>query len=227
MDLSNIDCSIDDEFINEIKDRNRRFSIITNTPERDIEHYITIEDIDKRKNKENAREFFGLHLSQRQLLHTWMKKSLKYRTLHMKASEYYKTIDNVFTYPIVIVSTLFGMGGFAMIGVVPDHDNTETPEWEKSLNYIFAMVNLVVAVLISIQKMNRYAQKAEVHNITAMQYTKFHREINLELVLEHKRIHTERTCRKIKKKYDELLDNAPNIPLCVLKKFDKELLSAK
>lgn len=149
-----------------------------------------------------------------------MNKSVGYRWLHSRTAMYYKTLDKLFTYPIVIASTLFGMGGFAMIGIAPDYE--ETPRWEKTLNYVFAMVNLGVAVLVSVQKMSGYAEKSEVHNLTATQYTKFYREINLELALDHQRVKTEKICRKMKKKYDELLDNAPEIPRYILKQFDRK-----
>ena len=97
---------------------------------------------------------WGLRKSQ--LLNIWMNKSVGYRWLHSRTALYYKTLDKLFTYPIVIASTLFGMGGFAMIGIAPDYE--ETPRWEKTLNYVFAMVNLGVAVLVSIQKMSGYAE---------------------------------------------------------------------
>ena len=161
----------------------------------------------------------GWSLREELLLKTWMKKSFGYRCLHSNASTYYKTLDNIFTYPIVFISSVFGMGGFALIGINPS-DEDEPSTWEHILNYIIAFINLIVATLIMIQKINKYAEKSESHRMTATQYIKFHREINLELSLEHTGIDTINVCRKMKDKYDELLDNAPEIPTRVINRFN-------
>lgn len=177
---------------------------VLHTPNRVISNY-------------NTRD--GLTLKEELLLKTWMKKSFGYRWLHSKASTHYKQIDNYFTYPIVFISSIFGMGGFALIGIDPT-DTHETPTWEHILNYVIAFINLIVATFIMIQKVNKYAEKAEAHRITATQYTKFYREINLELSLEQNDIDTIKLCRTMKAKYDDLLDNAPEIPRCVIHKFN-------
>ena len=161
----------------------------------------------------------GLTLKEELLLKTWMKKSFGYRWLHSKASLLYKQIDNYFTYPIVFISSIFGMGGFALIGIDPT-DTQETPTWEHILNYVIAFINLIIATFIMIQKVNKYAEKSEAHRITATQYTKFYREINLELSLNQNDIDTNKLCRTMKTKYDDLLDNAPEIPKCVIHKFN-------
>ena len=161
----------------------------------------------------------GLTLKEELLLKTWMKKSFGYRWLHSKSSTYYKTLDNFFTYPIVFISTVFGMGGFALIGINPANAN-ETSMWEHILNYIIAFINLIVATLIMVQKVNKYAEKAESHRITATQYTKFYRGLHLELSLEQSNVDTKQLCRKLKETYDDLLDNAPEIPKCVIDNFN-------
>ena len=122
----------------------------------------------------------GWTLKEELLLKTWMKKALDTDGYIQESSTHYKTLDNFFTYPIVFISSVFGMGGFALIGINPANAH-ETSMWEHILNYIIAFINLIVATLIMVQKVNKYAEKAESHRITATQYTKFYREINLEL----------------------------------------------
>jgi len=179
-----------------------------------------------RRNIPNSIQSFnrinsgvGWSLKEELLLKTWMKKSFGYRWLHSKSSTYYKTLDNWFTYPIVFISSVISMGGFALIGINPANAH-ETSMWEHILNYIIAFINLIVATLIMIQKVNKYAEKAESHRITATQYTKFYRGINLELSLEQNHVDTKQLCRKLKETYDDLLDNAPEIPTCVIDKFN-------
>ena len=111
------------------------------------------------------------------------------------------------------------MGGFALIGINPANAN-ETSMWEHILNYIIAFINLIVATLIMVQKVNKYAEKAESHRITATQYTKFYRGLHLELSLEQSNVDTKQLCRKLKETYDDLLDNAPEIPKCVIDNFN-------
>tara|TARA_B100001250_G_scaffold413976_2_gene450049 strand:+ start:1292 stop:2020 length:729 start_codon:yes stop_codon:yes gene_type:complete len=202
----------------ELKQCDREIDIIVNNSRLSLEESDYVAHTPSRViSNYNTRD--GLTLKEELLLKTWMKKSFGYRWLHSKASTHYKQIDNYFTYPIVFISSIFGMGGFALIGIDPT-DINETPTWENILNYVIAFINLIVATFIMIQKVNKYAEKAEAHRITATQYTKFYREINLELSLEQNDIDTIKLCRTMKAKYDDLLDNAPEIPRCVIHKFN-------
>ena len=151
---------------------------------------------------------------QEDLLFTWSEKAAGYRWLHIRANEYYTNMSNLFTYPIIILSSLIGFGGM----VVNKHELSDD---DVIVLYALSGLNLVVATLSSLQKINRYTEKSEQHLSQSIQYAKFYREINMELSLERKeRDNGVIFCKNSKYKYDNLLSVGLNVPRKIIIEFN-------
>jgi hypothetical protein len=152
---------------------------------------------------------------QEELIHIWAIKSAGYRWLHMRAHEYYTWVNNIFSYPIIVLSSMVGVGGFAMI-------SPEKPtRFELTLQYLFSICNMMIAILSSLHKFNRCSENSEQHHNSAIQYAKFYREIKMELTLEKKdRCNSIEFCKNIKEKYDALLSNSLEIPRHIITEFN-------
>lgn len=150
---------------------------------------------------------------QEAILNLWAEKAAMYRWLHRQAYEYYALINNIITYPIILLSAILGMSGFAMI------TNEKPSETEIVIAYVTAGSNFVVALLSSIQKVKQYSENSEKHLTASVEYVKFYREIKLELVIDRgSRAYSIDFCRDIKNKFNKLTSNSPTIPYHLQKK---------
>jgi len=89
----------------------------------------------------------------------------------------------------------------------------ETKSKIMIVQYMFAFLNVMGGILTSISKFSQSSQLAEAHSAMCVQYSKFYRNIDMELSLEPEHrgdvVEFVNTCRQ---EYDRLLDDAPDIP---------------
>ena len=143
------------------------------------------------------------------LLDSWAEKAAIYKWMHVKSYQHFIRMNDIYTLPIIIISSLSALGGVAMVSQ-PTHERTTT---DKVVSYLSAFGNFVVATLTSLQRYKKYAELAERHRIAAVEYSKFYRDIKLELVLDpcERKIAIEYS-KSMKSAYDKVLSNAPDIP---------------
>ena len=151
---------------------------------------------------------------QERMLSKWANHAIMYRKLHIQSSEYYRFMNDLFAYPIILVSSVLGMGGFVMIS------DEKPTRLELIMSYIMAGCNIIVAFLSSIQKLKRFSELAEQHQLASVDYLKFHREIKMELVLDRgNRSYATDFCRDAKHQYDRLATHYPVIPRHIVDKY--------
>lgn len=154
--------------------------------------------------------------AQEKMLLKWADHAMTYRSLHARANEYYKCVNDLLAYPIILVSSVLGMGGFVMIS---DEKPTHV---EIIIAYIMAGCNIIVAFLSSVQKFKRFSELSEQHQAASVEYLKFHREIKMELILDRgNRTYSTDFCRDAKHQYDRLATNYPTIPRHIVKTYNK------
>jgi ABC-type multidrug transport system fused ATPase/permease subunit len=160
--------------------------------------------------------------AQENMLTKWAKHAMMYRQLHIQSSEYYRFLNDIFAYPIILVSSVLGMGGFVMIS------DDKPSQLEMIMAYIMAGCNIIVAFLSSIQKLKRFSELAEQHQLASVEYLKFHREIKMELILDRgNRSYATDFCRDAKHQYDRLATNYPGIPRHIVDKYYRMKDSSK
>lgn len=151
---------------------------------------------------------------QEQLLVRWAEKAAGYRWLHNHARLHFKRVDNFLSYPSIVISSITGVGGFAVLNPSGNENvSQETKSKITIVQYAFAFLNVIGGILTSISKFSQTSQLAEAHSAMCVQYSKFYRNIDMELSLdaEHRGDVVEfvNNCRQ---EYDRLLDDAPDIP---------------
>jgi hypothetical protein len=152
--------------------------------------------------------------SQEDLLFTWSEKGAVYRWLHIRAHEYYTYMNNLYTYPIIVLSSVIGFSGMVL-------NKPHLSETDLIILYILSSCNLIVAMLSSVQKFNKHAEKAEHHLSQSIQYAKFYRDINMELSLDRKdRENGVVFCKNSQSKYDNLLGTSLSVPRHIIREFN-------
>ena len=118
---------------------------------------------------------------QEQLLIRWAEKAAGYRWLHNHARMFYKKQNDWLSYPCIVISSITGVGGFAVLS--PNDQNMSTEQKQKIVifQYFFAFMNVIAGILTSISKFNNSSRMMEAHSVMSIQYLKFYRNIDMEL----------------------------------------------
>lgn len=181
------------------------------------EVYHAYDIIDREKSRKISLSW---NKSQEVLLDSWAENAASYKWMHIKSARYYNLMNDLITIPIIVLSSLSAMGA---VFVISNNEDEEMIDHTNTIiEYIFAGANLIVATLSSIQKYKRFGEISERHRTAAVEYSKFYREIKLELVLDPKARHYAIDYSKnIKMAYDKLLSSSPEIPGHISKDLER------
>ena len=161
---------------------------------------------------------------QEKLLKSWAERAAGYRWLHNHARLHYKRQNDYLSYPSIVISSITGVGGFAVLN---PSGNDNVPQHVKNkimiVQYFFAFLNVIGGILTSIGKFSQSSTLSDSHSLMCVQYSKFYRNIDMELSLDEK----DRSCvvdfvKKCREEYDRLLDDAPDIPSISIQAFNLE-----
>ena len=152
---------------------------------------------------------------QEELLAEWSEKATCYRWLHSRSEKLYRKRNYTFTIPVIILSTLTGTANFAMDSFVPE-------EHKQTAMAAVGSVNIFAGILSTLQNFLRYAELMEAHRQSEVLWSKFGRNIAIELTLEPKRRKNAddflKTCRQ---EYDQLIESSPTIDDPIIYQFKK------
>jgi hypothetical protein len=95
---------------------------------------------------------------QEKLLVKWAEKAAGYRWLHNHARLYYKKQNDMMAYPNIIIASLTGVGGFAVLNPNGTVEDIDTQRRIVIFQYIFAFLNVVGGILASISKFSQSQQ---------------------------------------------------------------------
>ena len=142
---------------------------------------------------------------QEELLAEWAEKASGYRWLHSRSEKLYRKRNYIFTIPVIILSTLTGTANFSMDSFVPE-------EHKQTAMACVGGVNIFAGILSTLQNFLRYAELMEGHRVSEVSWSKFNREISVELALNPKMrkpaVDFLNVCRA---EYDRLIEQSPTI----------------
>lgn len=97
---------------------------------------------------------------QEEMLVSWAEKAAGLRWLHMESQKHYKTINDILSLPVIVITTVAGVSSFV--------SNACNPAW----NIVFAVVNLSGTVLVAAQRYLDPSTNAGAHEQIASDYSK-------------------------------------------------------
>ena len=151
-----------------------------------------------------------------ELLSEWGEVSMCYAYLHNFSHRKYKHKHHHIQIPIIILSTLSGVGNFAVDSYIPK-------DYQHGFTAGVGSVNIVCGILGTLASFLRYSEIMEGHRISALAWSKLSRTIEIELSLHDKK---RKPCRDFLKvcraEYDNLLESSPNIDLDIINMFNKK-----
>ena len=153
--------------------------------------------------------------AQEELLAEWSEKATCFRWLHSRSEKSYRTKNYSYTIPVIILSTLTGTANFAMDSFVPS-------DYKQIAMACVGGVNIFAGILSTLQNFLRYAELMESHRSCEVQWSKFGRNIAVELALDPLRRKPADDFLKIcRAEYDRLIEQSPPIDDSILNQFKR------
>jgi hypothetical protein len=171
----------------------------------------TEEKLEDENNLENNVEWKEYH---EKLFVDWADKALCYRWLHLKSSSKYIRLRNLYTIPVIILSTLTGTANFALERV-PE-------EYQGHCQIAIGSFNILAGIITTISQFLKINELCEAHRVAGISWDKFYRNIRVELVKSpENRINVIYFMKYCKDEYDRLIETSPNIDTNIIKEFNK------
>lgn len=168
----------------------------------------------KRKNTNlEEQEEKAWHSQQEAILKRWSEIGSSYRFMHDRAFSKYSRQNFRFALPVIIISTVTGTANFAQ-GSFPD-------AWRDFVPLFIGFLNLSAGLITTIAQFLRVSELLEGHRAASIAYSKFSRNISVELSLPREDRSTGgtefvNTCRN---ELDRLIEQSPNIPIEIVNEF--------
>tara|TARA_B100001094_G_scaffold304726_1_gene333954 strand:- start:703 stop:1833 length:1131 start_codon:yes stop_codon:yes gene_type:complete len=158
------------------------------------------------------------HPQQEKILKNWSEIGSSYRYLHDKSFNKYETCNMCFNLPVIILSTLTGVANFAQSSFPVDARPT--------VSVIIGSLNIIAGLITTIAQFLKVAEKMEGHRSATVAYSKFSRNISVELSLPvpERQVHGTEFLSTQRAELDRLIEQSPNIPEDIVKRFDKTFI---
>lgn len=173
-----------------------------------------LSDSKLKSNKKSRPKVW--HKQQELILKKWSEIGSSYRFMHDRSFTKYEKRNLRFALPVIVISTVTGTANFAQ-GSFP-------ATWNVYIPLVIGFFNLLAGLITTIAQFLRVSELLEGHRAATIAYSKFSRNIAVELSLpkdDRNMDGTEfvNTCRG---ELDRLIEQSPNIPIDILRRFGKK-----
>ena len=161
---------------------------------------------------EERTENNGWCVEHETLLSEWADKAMCYKWLHMKSNEKYQFLHNMYTIPVIIMSTLTGTANFAQ-EKLPESYAFYAP-------IVIGSINLLAGIITTIQQFLHITELNESHRVSTISWDKFHRRLKNELSKNPaERDSISEFLLTATEEYDRLIESSPTIDKGILTLF--------
>jgi hypothetical protein len=151
-----------------------------------------------------------------ELLSEWAEIGLCYSWLHSYSERKYKKKYHNISIPIIVISTLTGTANFGMDSFISD-------DQRPMASALVGGINIFAGILGTLLSFLKYAEQYENHRISCVSWSKFARNIQIELALKDCKRKNCRDFLKVSRaEYDRLLESSPNIDRDIINTFNKK-----
>lgn len=155
--------------------------------------------------------------NQELLVKSWVDKARCYSWMHNRSSKKYRKLHYLLTIPSILLSAISGSANFMVSGNGGTYETTVT----------LGCINLFTAMLMSINQFLKLPEYTDRHKNAANGYSKFLRNINMQLSLDKSdREPGLQFISNCKKDFDTLSEQSPYIPDNIISEFKKEFANS-
>jgi len=146
----------------------------------------------------------------------WGDKASCYNWLHNKSYNKYSMKRNLFTIPVIIMSTLTGTANFALERI--------PVEYQDACSIIIGSINILAGIITTVAQFLKLNELTESHRVSSIAWNKFYRSIRLELIKSpQERTDVTYFMKCSRDEFDRLMETCPNIDKDILLCFKNEL----
>lgn len=161
----------------------------------------------------NEEEENVWHEQQEKILKRWSEIGSSYRFMHDRAYLHFEKQNFRFALPVIILSTVTGTANFAQ-GSFP-------AAWAAYVPLFIGFLNLSAGLITTVAQFLRVSELLEGHRAASISYSKFSRNISVELSLppDERSSGGREFIAARRTELDRLIEQSPNIPLHIVKEF--------
>ena len=150
-----------------------------------------------------------------EMLSEWGEIAMCYAWLHNFSERKYKRKYHHMSIPIICISTLTGTANFA--------DSYVPSGFKQGFSAIVGGFNILCGILGTLMSFLKYAEIYESSRIASVAWSKFGRNIQIELALKDDKRKNCRDFLKVSRaEYDRLLESSPNVDQDIINIFNKK-----
>jgi len=164
-------------------------------------------------DEDSYDEMRGWDVEKEKLLIQWTDKSACYKWLHEKSHQHYKRVNTWFTIPVIILSTVGGVGNFGL-----ERFSSENQKW---ITITIGTISIIAGIITTISQFLKIAEINEAHKKSSLDWGKFHRDI--QLIISNKpqqRGIANSQMNTLKELYDRYMESAPPIEDMIVNRFN-------
>lgn len=148
----------------------------------------------------------------------WADKAACYKWLHDKSYLKYSSRRNMFTIPVIVMSTLTGTANFALERI-PE-------EYQDICSIAIGSVNILAGIITTVGQFLKLNELTESHRTASVAWDKFHRTIRIELSkAPEERPDVNYFMKTSRDEFDRLMETCPGIDKSIVEIFRKQLTS--
>ena len=171
-------------------------------------------------NSENIRDILPWQPYHEDIFVDWADKASCYKWLHLKAHSKYNWKRNLFTIPVIIMSTLTGTANFAL--------ERFPVEYKDIASIGIGSVNILAGIITTVAQFLKINELCESHRVAFIAWDKLYRSIRIELIkCPNERTDVKYLLKVSKDEFDRLMETSPQIDKDLLNKFMVELIKGK
>tara|TARA_X000001036_G_scaffold150423_1_gene142848 strand:- start:20005 stop:20850 length:846 start_codon:yes stop_codon:yes gene_type:complete len=162
------------------------------------------------------REFVPWENHHETIFVDWADKAACYKWMHNKSYIKYSSKRNMFTIPVIIMSTLTGTANFALERI--------PAEYQDTASVVIGSINILAGIITTVAQFLKLNELTESHRTASIAWDKFHRSIRIELIKSpEERPDINYFIKTARDEYDRLMETCPQIDKDIVEVFRKKL----
>jgi len=168
------------------------------------------------KSETTVREYTPWEKHHENIFIDWADKASCYKWLHASSNIKYSKKRNMYTIPVIVLSTLTGTANFA-IERVP-------LKYRSECSIVIGSVNILAGIITTVSQFFKINELSEAHAMSSISWDKFHRSIRIELLKSpEERVDVTYFMKTCRDEFDRLMETCPHIDSDILDKFKTQL----
>lgn len=178
----------------------------------------------EKKDDQTPKRFLnGWSKEQERLMAEWADIASCYRWMHDQSEKIFHSKNLWINLPVIVLSTLGGTANFGLQSLFGDNEALKS-----YASFGIGGISLFAGLLTTVGNYLRYAQLEESHRVASIAWGKFQRLSAVELALNpNERMDALDFLKICRAELDRLIEQAPPIPMTIVKKFEKRFGSIK